>query len=109
VPCPEAAGGAPDSYVLHLLPALPAAWPEGSVTGLRARGGMEVDLAWKNGKAVSATLRPTVSGAWRLRAPRGQKVARLRPAKGALPVVTAADGSVELHLQKGVSVRVVFG
>jgi alpha-L-fucosidase 2 len=109
VPCPEVAGGAPDSYLLHLLPALPAAWPEGMVTGLRARGGMEVDLAWKNGKAVSATLRPSVSGAWRLRAPSGQKVARLRPAKGALPVVTAPDGSVELRLQKGAGVRVVFG
>ena len=74
-----------------------------------ARGGMEVDLAWKNGKAVSATLRSTAGGAWRLRAPRGQKVARLRTAKGALPLVTAADGAVELHLQKGASVRVVFG
>ena len=41
---------------LHLLPALPAAWPEGSASGLRARGGMTVAMAWRDGELVEATL-----------------------------------------------------
>ncbi len=41
---------------IQLLPALPAAWPEGRISGLRARGGFEIGFSWKNGEIDSITL-----------------------------------------------------
>lgn len=61
---PDSLAEAP--YILDLLPALPSAWPEGSVEGLRARGGLEVDIQWKDGKLLQATIYAKHDGAFRI-------------------------------------------
>jgi alpha-L-fucosidase 2 len=52
---------------IELLPALPAAWPSGSVRGLCARGGFVVDIDWHDGKLLSATVRSRHGGTARIR------------------------------------------
>ncbi|MFC7483241.1 glycoside hydrolase family 95-like protein [Luedemannella flava] len=53
---------------LHLLPALPTAWPTGQVAGLRGRGGYTVSMAWTNGQADEFVIRADRDGTARLRA-----------------------------------------
>jgi alpha-L-fucosidase 2 len=52
---------------IELLPALPKAWPAGAVSGLRARGGLEVAINWKDGALISATVRAQTGQTIRLR------------------------------------------
>ena len=74
---------------LHLLPALPEAWENGSVNGLRSRGGFEiVNLAWENGRIIKVVIKSTLGGNCRLRVPNNliaDAGITLKPATGINP------------------------
>jgi alpha-L-fucosidase 2 len=71
------------SEEIELLPALPRAWPKGSVTGLRARGGFEIDLHWDNGRLDRA---------------------RIKSVTGTRCLVRYGDETIGLNLKRGSSV-----
>jgi len=55
---------------IHLLPALPEVWPDGSVSGLRARGGFEiVEMVWENHRVTRLVIKSTLGGKLRVRSP----------------------------------------
>jgi alpha-L-fucosidase 2 len=67
-------------YVLDLLPALPKAWANGKVSGLRARGGFEVSIEWRDGALLRAEIVSLLGNPARLRT--GIKTIDIRPARG---------------------------
>jgi alpha-L-fucosidase 2 len=75
--------------LIDLLPALPPAWSRGAVTGLRARGGVTIDLCWQDGRLTAATLTADRSGTHRVRLPDGaiRDVQLQAATKTELPVV----------------------
>lgn len=78
---------------IELLPALPSAWPTGSVSGLRTRGGHELAMRWKDGEVQALTLNSQVGGSTELRW-RGGKL-RLRLAAGETAHFERRDGQLQ--------------
>src|SRR4029453_15372977 len=92
---------------IHLLPAVPRAWADGSFRGLRARGGLEVDITWSAGRATHAVLRSTTDSRHRLRPPSGQRVARVRSNGHDVAFETDGD-TVLLPVSAGHSYELTF-
>jgi alpha-L-fucosidase 2 len=67
---------------IHLLPAIPDAWKNGSIKGLKARGGFEVDIKWSNGELESAKINSSLGGNCRIRSYVQLKGKGLKVAKG---------------------------
>jgi alpha-L-fucosidase 2 len=84
---------------LNLLPALPAAWPSGFVSGLRGQGGFEVDLQWNKSQLTEARIQAVHGGECRLLVSRpvrilskGQEVAVKRTTTGEITFPTQKGG-----------------
>lgn len=77
---------------IDLLPSLPDAWAKGSITGLRARGNIGVDIAWEGGKLSEARLTPGCDGAVAIRY--GEQTLQVNGKKGKTTVVVLRDGNL---------------
>lgn len=64
--------------VIDLLPALPKAWSSGEFSGLRARGGAIVSVAWNHGIITQATIKATLSGSKIILPPPGQSLSSIK-------------------------------
>lgn len=93
---------------IDLLPALPSTIPSGYVKGLRARGGVTVDLTWAGGNATECTVKPDFAGDYRFRAPQEQKISAI--SSGAKPAILSRlpDDSIQVKLEAGHIYRVEF-
>lgn len=82
---------------LHLLPALPDAWQNGEVSGLKARGGFEVGISWADGRLKKVTVKSTIGGTLRVRS--YVPLAGLQPAQGSCPNALMRQAEIKQPLQ----------
>ncbi|MEP7269917.1 MAG: glycoside hydrolase family 95 protein [Acidobacteriota bacterium] len=93
---------------LSLLPALPRAWPRGSIKGLRARGAVTVDLSWSEGKVTAAVFRPDITRQHTIRVPRGQQIVSILEDGRRLPFTIAPEGLVTISMRARRSYHLSF-
>jgi alpha-L-fucosidase 2 len=93
---------------IGLLPALPKAWPTGSVTGLRARGGVEVDLVWRAGHLAAATLKPSIDSSQRIHLPPGSDLGEIRSGTKVIANPSNQNGIVLLDMHAGDTYQLRF-
>ena len=101
---------------IHFLPALPNAWANGHFKGLCARGGLEIDLSWRERHATSAKLKASITGKHRLRPPCGQQIVEVRVGDEVISFQASTGvspskkegGTILLEVQAGKSYEVVF-
>jgi alpha-L-fucosidase 2 len=86
---------------IALLPALPAEWGDGSVTGLRARGAVTVDIEWRDQRATRAVLRPEVEGEVVIAAPANQRITNVRVRGRTVPITSRTYRTVAARLRPG--------
>lgn len=82
---------------INLLPALPKVWPTGAVRGLRARGGFQVDMQWKDGALTQAALLSDLGNVCRIRSHADVKVT----CEGQSVAFSSKDGAIEFPTQAG--------
>lgn len=94
---------------IDFLPALPKAWSKGNVRGLRARGGVTIDISWDGGKAAEAILRPSLPGEHLLRPAPGTRIREIRRQEGeTIQGKPDAGFAVRVRLEPGRVYRVLF-
>ena len=93
---------------VKLLPALPKAWPNGWVKGLRARNGLDVDIEWHDGKATTAVLRAKHTHEHVLRPPNGQMVAKVPRAGVQIRFARLSGGACLMRVRKGNRYEIAF-
>jgi alpha-L-fucosidase 2 len=74
---------------IELLPALPSAWTEGKINGVKARGAFVLDIEWKNGKLTKATVTSQKGTLCRIYSKKPLKIT-----SGGKPVETKRDGNI---------------